>query len=688
MNQKKIEILAPAGTMEALQAAVRCGADAVYLGGKEFNARRSAQNFGGEELAAAVEYCHVRGAQVMLTLNTVMTDDELPVLIRQAQDAAQAGVDWMIVQDLGIASLIKEICPDMKLCASTQMAVHTLDGAIQARELGMERVVLARELSASEIAAITAGCGIETEVFVHGALCMCVSGQCYLSSMIGGRSGNRGLCAQPCRLPFSSSEREYGLSLKDMSLISRMGQLQEMGVASLKIEGRMKRPEYVAAAVSACVAARDGGEVDYDLLRSVFSRSGFTSGYFDGKIGPDLFGTRQKEDVVAAAGVLDRLAALTRSERPLVPVEMSLTMKAGEPVRLLCKDRDGHETTGEGPVPQPARTRPTDEELVRRGLEKTGGTPYYLDQLDCSLDEGLMVPVSAFNALRKEALEEITCQRAAETPYYPFHPETIREAVPAPGASRRPALRIRLWKPEQYTPLVEKLADSVILPLSQLCRDDRWLDWPVAVWGELPQAAFTAGEKRMKERLDTLWEKGLRHLTAGNIGMVRLARERGFVVHGDFSLNLLNSYSLRRAKELGLADATLSFELNLGKAARLERPLPIGILAYGHLPLMIVRACPIRSREGCANCPGQGFLTDRMNNRLPVDCLEREVSRIYNDRPLWLADRPRALEGWDFLTLFFTQESPARVEEILRLWQDRASLDGRKTGGLYFRELL
>ena len=688
MTGRKMEILAPAGSMESLRAAVRCGADAVYLGGKELNARRSARNFGGEELADAVEYCHVRGVQVLLTLNTLITDDELPALLRGAREAARAGVDWIIVQDLGVAALLRQVCPDIRLCASTQMAVHTLDGAIQARELGMKRVVLARELSAGEIASITAGCGIETEVFVHGALCMCLSGQCYLSSMIGGRSGNRGLCAQPCRLPFSSREREYGLSLKDMSLIRRMDQLREMGVASLKIEGRMKRPEYVAAAVSACVAARDGKEVDYDLLRSVFSRSGFTSGYFDGQIGPGLFGTRQKEDVVSAAGVLDRLAALVRTERPLVPVEMSLTMKAGQPVDLVCRDREGHEAQVRGPVPQAARTRPTDQSLVRRGLEKTGGTPYYLDRLDCSLEEGLMVPVSAFNALRKEALQEITCQRAAETPYYPFHPEAIREAAPAPAPAKAPALRVRLWKLEQYTPRLAGLAGALILPLSQLCRDDRWRDWPVPVWGELPQAAFTAGEARMKDRLDSLWEKGLRHLIAGNLGMVRLGRERGFEVHGDFSLNLLNSYALRQARQLGLRDATLSFELNLEKAARLERPLPIGILAYGHLPLMVVRACPIRSRVGCADCPGRGFLTDRMNNRLPVDCLEREVSRIYNDRPLWLADRPRALAGWDFLTLYFTQESPQRVEEILRLWQAGASLDGRKTGGLYFRELL
>ena len=688
MTGRKMEILAPAGTMEALQAAVRCGADAVYLGGKELNARRSAQNFDGEELARAVDYCHVRGAKVMLTLNTVMTDDELPALLRQGEEAARAGVDWIIVQDLGIAALLRQVCPGVRLCASTQMAIHTLDGARMARELGMERVVLARELSREEIGSIAARAGIETEVFVHGALCMCLSGQCYLSAMIGGRSGNRGLCAQPCRLPFASREREYGLSLKDMSLIEKIDQLQELGVDCLKIEGRMKRPEYVAAAVTACVAAREGREVDYGQLRSVFSRSGFTSGYFDGKIGPELFGTRQKEDVTAAAGVLDQLAALCRHETPLVPVEMEFAMEPGRPVELCCRDRDGHEVRVGGPLPQEARTRPTDEGLVRRGLEKTGGTPYYLDKLTCRLGEGLMVPVSVLNSLRKEALEELTCQRAGETAPHPFDPTGIRTAVPAPPSPAPAPWRVRLASLEQMTPQVEREAAAVILPLSQLARDDRWREWKVPVWGELPQAAFTAGEKRMKERLACLKKKGLTQVTAGNLGMVRLAREMGFVPHGDFSLNLLNSYALREGAALGLADATLSFELNLQKAARLERPLPIGILAYGYLPLMTVRACPIRSRSGCGDCPGRGFLTDRLGNRLPVDCLEREVSHLYNDRPLWLADRPRSLEGWDFLTLFFTQESPDQVDQVLRLYREGRPLEGRKTGGLYFRELL
>ena len=296
MTENKVEILAPAGGMESLVAAVRCGANAVYLGTKEINARRGASNFDYDELEKAVEYCHTRNVKVYLALNILVTDSEMKAAYDTVKTALTLGVDAFIVQDLGLAKMIRKHFPTAVLHASTQCSVNTPDGFKKLEELGFKRAVIPREMSIDEIKEIRENTSLELEAFVHGALCMCVSGQCYLSSMLGSRSGNRGLCAQPCRLAFSADgSKTCDLSLKDLSLIRHIDELSKSGVMSLKIEGRMKRPEYVAASVTACKKALNN---EYDnnfeaTLKSVFSRTGFTDGYFTGKH-YDMFGTRQK----------------------------------------------------------------------------------------------------------------------------------------------------------------------------------------------------------------------------------------------------------------------------------------------------------------------------------------------------------------------------------------------------------
>ena len=289
---KKIEILAPAGSFDSVIAAVRSGADAVYLGEKAFSARSSAKNFDDEELKKATAYCHIHGVKVYVTINTIVFDDELEKLKKAIISAAEADVDALIIQNMGVARLAHRLVPDLALHASTQMSIHTASGVKALYEMGFKRVVLAREMSKKEIEKCCE-IPVELEVFVHGALCMCVSGQCYLSAMIGARSGNRGSCAQPCRLPFSVNNQKGGhaLSLKDNSIVNYLDELQNMGVASAKIEGRMKRPEYVSAAVRACVEQRDFGFISdktQKMLRGVFSRTGFTDAYYIGKTGSHM----------------------------------------------------------------------------------------------------------------------------------------------------------------------------------------------------------------------------------------------------------------------------------------------------------------------------------------------------------------------------------------------------------------
>ena len=295
-----LEILSPAGSPEGVIAAVQSGADAIYMGFGEHNARRGAKNFTDEEFADSVRYCRVRGCKVYVTLNTLAADRELRRVAALAGRAAELGADAILVQDLGLARVLRSVLPDMPLHASTQMSVHNLDGVYAAAELGMKRVVLARELNMHQIEYICARSPIEIEVFVHGALCFCHSGQCYMSALIGGHSGNRGQCAQTCRMDYSMGGRmdRKPMSLKDNCLLAYVSELERMGVASAKIEGRAKRPEYAAIVTSIYADVvknrRVPTQADYERLALAFSRQGFTDGYFTGRLGPDMFGVREE----------------------------------------------------------------------------------------------------------------------------------------------------------------------------------------------------------------------------------------------------------------------------------------------------------------------------------------------------------------------------------------------------------
>lgn len=403
------EILAPAGNADMLRAAVCAGADAVYLGLLHFNARRSAGNFSAAALCEAAAFCHARNVKVYVTLNTTLYPAELPGLEQAVRDVAAAGADALIVQDLAVAQLAKRVAPGLALHGSTQMSVHSLAGALQLRDMGFSRVILSRELTLEEIRHIAAECGIEVECFVHGALCMSVSGQCYMSAFLGGRSGNRGACAGPCRLPFSAGQPgACHLSLKDMSHIAHLPAMAQAGVASAKIEGRLRTPEYVAAAVNACVQARDGQAYDKELLQNVFSRSGFTDGYFIGRRDGQMFGVRTAEDAAAARQAIPRLRELFRRERSSVPVHLRLTLEE-DGARLTVRDEDGHVVEKKGNIPPvPAQKDPA--EAYRRALEKTGGTPFYAAEMELE-NAGAFVPAGEVNGLRRDALEQLLQMR-------------------------------------------------------------------------------------------------------------------------------------------------------------------------------------------------------------------------------------------------------------------------------------
>ncbi len=402
-----IEILAPCGGEDSVPAALNTGADAVYLGVTAFSARKNAKNFTPEQLDETIKQCRLNGVKVYAAMNTLIFDNEMSEAVRTAEMLYEKGVDALIVQDLGLVRRLKAQVPDLVLHASTQMTITSASGAEFARKQGFKRVVLAREMSLKEIKRVVENVDIETEVFVHGALCVCVSGQCLMSAMYGGRSGNRGACAQPCRLDFSLDKRHNILSLKDLSVIENLRKLNEIGVTSAKIEGRMKRPEYVAAAVTACKEALNGNTPNLEQLRSVFSRSGFTKSYYDGSIA-DMEGVRTKEDVEASAGILKEIRRLYDKPCKRHTVNMDIEIKADMPVtaKVICGSISFDYKSAI--IPEKAMNKSLTGADIAERMSKMGGTVFEAGEINCNIDEGLMIPASAINSIRREILDEIT----------------------------------------------------------------------------------------------------------------------------------------------------------------------------------------------------------------------------------------------------------------------------------------
>ena len=686
----KIEILAPVGNEEMLRAAVFSGADAVYLGFSGFNARTSANNFDADTLKDAVRFCHARGVAVHVALNTTVYGGELPALEAAIRAVAASGADAVICQDLAVATLIGRIAPQLPRHGSTQMSVHSLQGALELKELGFTRVVLARELSLPEVEHITKHCGIETECFVHGALCMCVSGQCYMSAFLGGRSGNRGSCAGPCRLPFEANAlpegkpgRLHHLSLKDNSVIDKLDQLQALGVASAKIEGRLRTPEYVAAAVSACLAGREGRAYDRDLLKNAFSRSGFTSGYLDGKIDGTMFGVRSEADAEQTKKTLPMLRELYRRERSRVPVKMKLEIEEGGE-KLTVMDADGNKAFAYGDAePQPARTDPT--ESLHRSLAKTGGTPFAASAEDITveMDGGpWFVPGSAVNELRREALDALLKKREVLRPW-----PTTDEHVPALPLRTLPSRRTLRARFEGWEQVPERALDGIeylILPIAQADRVPR--EWRAKTLLELPRVMFGRLEEDTARRIAATQDAGFAGYEVSNIAHLRLCR--GLPMSGSFGLNITNQLAAQFYADNGLGSMLILPEVKDSDISTIApthdgRPVPTGVLVYGHMPLMVTRACPLQNIHDCAHCDKTGVLTDRKAKKFPVRC-GLGVRTIYNPVPIYMGDKPGALTV-DYGVAYFTLESREEAAQILDMIRTHAPFEGDFTRGLYFK---
>lgn len=683
---QKIEILAPAGGYDSLVAAVRSGADAVYLGEKSFSARTSAKNFDDDELKKAVAYCHIHGVKVYVTINTLIFDDEFEQLKSAIISAAQADADALIVQNQGVARLAKKIAPKLPLHASTQMSVHTVSGVRALYEMGFKRVVLSREMSKDEIRKC-AEIPVELEVFVHGALCMSVSGQCYFSAMLGGRSGNRGACAQTCRLPFSVGKNKdgYALSLKDNSLINHIGELEEIGVTSAKIEGRMKRPEYVSAAVRACREQRDFGFVSDETaksLKGVFSRTGFTDGYFTGKIGKEMFGTRTKTDVVSADEKLfSSIRQTYKDEIQNVSVSGKFSARLGENPVFEVTDGEHTVIKKSDLLCEKAIKTPLDSDKCKSQLTKTGGTAYKFEKLEIYVDNDISLPLSALNSLRREVLAELDKKRSRIHNYTINNVEIFKDIQPFEGKKR--AVRARTAGTKIGNGF--KACELVFVPLFSDIREIKRLKnegYNIGV--EIPRGMFKR-EKQIETALNNVKAVGINDVLCHNIGALYQAKSLEMTLHGGFGLNLVNTYDLLWAQEYGIKSVELSFELTFERINRLGATIDRGIISYGYLPLMLCRNCPNKSGGiDCKTCKNQSKMQDRKGKRFYLKC-DGNCTEVLNCVPLFIADEEISKLSTSFNILRFTVENYVENVENIKDFNGFSMLKDKFTRGLYKR---
>ncbi len=671
----KCEILAPAGSKEQLEAAVRSGANAVYLGVKGFNARNNAENFDDLSLLDAVSYCHARGVKVYVAFNIIVYDTENNVY-EAAESIAKSGADGVIVQDMGVATIFKNCCPELPIHVSTQGAIHNSLGVDFASENGFSRCILARELSFDEIKEICAKKpeNMELETFVHGALCVSASGNCLLSACIGGRSGNRGVCAQPCRLNFKHNGREFALSLKDMSYVDSAKKLANLGVSSLKIEGRMKRAEYVAAAVNQLKKALNNEDINSEILRKVFSRSGFTTGYLDAKRNGKMFGIRTKEDVLSSGEIQNSLHELYKRENQSVAVDMLLTLHPEK--NAVLSMTDGKNTVfAEGTVPFVAENKPTNEESACNFLSKLGGTPFFLDNLKVINDNNLMLPPSVLKDMRRRCEQDLLSVRSQVKPYN--FVRNIPE-ISSHEKSFPTKFIIRGEKAEQ----LEKISDNCvkILPIDEIGEESQKIGVDTA---ELPVLMYEGDIERIKNKLETAKKYGVTRLYCENIGGVWLAKQMGIAIIGGINLNISNTLALEFYRKLGLEKAVLSVEINSFAIERLEGTLERGAVCYGYLPLMRLRSCPARGENGCGDCDGNPVLVDRIDKKFQLMCHNKKYSTLLNSVPLYIGDKP--LYGTDFGFVYFTNETPDECKEIMELLKNNQYPPFDRTRGLYYR---
>lgn len=720
-EKKRAELLAPAGSFASLKAAVAAGADAVYMGGARFGARAYAQNADQDEMIAAIEYAHLHGCRLYMTVNTLFKENELGELYEYLLPYYKAGLDGVIVQDLGALSFIREHFPGIELHASTQMTITSVYGAKELKRLGCCRVVPAREVSLEEIRRIYDETGMDIETFVHGALCYCYSGQCLMSSLIGGRSGNRGRCAQPCRLPYRVYGQENGtavnkedqkcvLSMKDLCTLDILPQILEAGVFSLKIEGRMKSPRYTAGVVRIYRKYLDryleyGSEgyyvepEDKKELLDLFDRGGFTSGYYTRHNGRDMIALKEKpefrETNKELVDFLDREYVETEKKEP---VEGYAYLAEGLPsvLTLTCGDIS---VTVSGQEPQAAKNQPMTREKVIRQLGKTGATAFEFTELEAEVCGALFLPIQALNELRREGFEALTeaihnqwrrkapeageVQNGADSGEKSSRAAGCAGPVPDESAGKRPMyLTVSAETGDQLS------AALAVPEVRRICLDassfqpERWAEFVQLIhqagkecYLTLPHIFRTHAIGFFRTYRSCLEQAGFDGLLIRAFEEIQWMREEQISLSASFDASVYawNHGAVHTLKEEQAAFITAPWELNsrelepVFEACRREG-LPAELIVYGRAPMMVSAQCITKTVKGCSKCPSLLWMKDRTGARLPVQnhcafC----YNTILNPLPVSLhgcADSVKRLapEG---LRLCFTIETGEETKAVL-----------------------
>lgn len=692
MPDRQLEILSPAGSLATLKSAVNNGADAVYMGGKAFSARKNAVNFSDEDIIEAVRYAHLYGAKVYVTVNTLISDGELKEVYEFVKFLYENQVDALIIQDLGVLKMVRECFPDFEVHASTQMTIHNLDGARLAKELGFTRVVLSRELSFAEIKNISQNVDIELEVFVHGALCMSYSGQCLMSSFLGARSGNRGACAQPCRLPYTlcdmakkplTQKDKYLLSLKDLCLIDEIETLMDCGVKSLKIEGRMKSAEYVSLVTSVYSKYKNGGKVssrDYEALKSIFSRSGFTKGYLYNETGRQMLNFDKNNDDVyreIAPEVLSRAEELSAKPCEKIPFDASVCLKGDFPMTLTVSAM-GETLTIVGEVTtQKALNVSLDAQRVKTQISKTGSTDFVLGEFTWEIEDGLSLPIKEINELRRKALEELGHKISRIR-----NPERVNPFTSDYNTfvnTDKPLYVAEIRNVPQAKAALQAGFDRVLIPYS-LYKDNK------AFFDASGSKIAVAMPPIMRDNKDFSED-----ITPDNIYISNLSQFKSFEgkkLTADFRLNAFNSHSVSKLKQMGAVGVCLSPELNLRQISAMDISLPAELIVYGRIPVMTVQNCVVKSGNNKCSCSEDVYyLKDRKGVYFPLYTDKLTCTNtIYNSAPVYMADRMDELPGNLYSMRFiFTTETEEEVTDIYNKYKNNEKYDDGFTRGHYYR---
>ena len=641
--KNQIELLAPAGDMDALVSAVSSGANAVYLGVEDFNARKRAKNFTQESVKEAVSLCHAHSVKVYVTLNTALFDKELERALDTAIALWNMGVDGFIIADLGLASLIKEKYKQIEIHASTQCTVHNLDGAnFLADKLGFSRVVLARELDRDNIKYISQNARAETEMFVHGAHCMSVSGQCLLSYAMGGRSGNRGECAQPCRLPYQIGNKSgYPLSLKDMSLAGHITEIYNSGVASLKIEGRMKGKDYVGGTVGIWRELLDSGKNasrrEFETLSALFSRQGFTDGYYMSRIDKAMLGVRTDENKAQSTNV--RLKENTL-QKPSINMKASLIIGKKASLTLSLGER---EVTVLGDIVEEAKTAPMSREDISTSLSKLGNTPFALGSLDVEMSQGIMIRKSSLNGLRRDGIEKLLNQ----------NPVVEKVDFEVKEIKKPNKIKTALFSREEQIPKNNDYFDIVFLYLDRVRRGT------LANGICMPPVIFDSQWDEIEKMLRDAKEIGIEYALITNIGQIERVKKYGFKLVFDYRLNAFNGPCVGFLREQGCENVILAPELILAQTRDYSG---FGLIVYGKIPVMTTHKCIIKDTVGCANC--KTYIRDRQGTKMYTEGIYGHLNIIYNSVPIYMADKPDSISCYS-QHFIFTDEENKECERII-----------------------